>query len=352
MGEPAVTLFVDVTISIQDAVASKFQFGTLMFVTLHLVTANRQDGPFFSEAELEAAGFTIAAAANLRAWAADVFAQDDGVDFILVGRVDAADVDFTATMDAIEAEDADSWYITNIESRLAADILLVGAWTETRVKIYMAQSSDADIIAGGGGNVAETLQTNNFNRTALWWHVTDGEYLDGAISSSGGGQNLDAPNGAGIWAYRQLESIPFDTIEASEFANILSFSANAFGRKKGLAFSFRGSMASGRFIDITTSADWVEQRSEEAVIQRFVNENKVSFTNAGINIIGGDLQEVLDQGVTNSHFGDDVTDPVVVLFDVSEVSSTDKALRELTLEGEAVFGGAIQKVFYNLTLTP
>ena len=58
----SITQFVDVNITIADAQAEKFSFGTLMFVAEHNVNTQRQSGPFFSVEELNDAGFTAAAA--------------------------------------------------------------------------------------------------------------------------------------------------------------------------------------------------------------------------------------------------------------------------------------------------
>lgn len=342
--------FVDVTVSLAGAAADKFAFGTLLGVFLHTDTVNRVDGPFFSVAEIQAAGITDA---NVVAWATDVFSQDDGVDSVLVGREDAADANWTVTMDAIElaATASQQWYITNIHSRTDADILEVAAWTEAREKIYIAQSSDADILTDGAGNIAEDLEVLGYLRTSLIYHALDAEYLDGAWASSGGGMNLDTPGGVGIWAYRQLESITFDDVSGASATNIYSNNANLFGRNLGLSFTSKGTMASGRFIDITTSIDWVTKREEEEILALFVGvPTKIPYTNAGINQVRAAVQAVLDRGVTYGHFsGDDP--PTVTAPDVSEVSSADKQARELTLTAQATLAGAVQKLILNITLT-
>lgn len=347
----AITEFIDVDVLLTGAAADKFSFGTLMGVFDHTVTANRQDGPFTSLAELVAAGFTSIATPNVYGWASAVFAQDDGVDQVLIGRIDALDANLTASLDAIEAAGSDTWYITNIETRTDADIALLAAWTETRTKIAIAQSSDADILAGTPGNIALTLQASGYNRTALIYHDDDTEWLDGAWSSSGGGLNLDAPGGVGIWAYRQLEGVPFDDVTAAQATEIYAADANLFGRNKGLSFTSKGTAASSRFLDVQTSVDWVSARTEEEILSLFVGApTKVPYTNAGINQVSAAIQNVLNRGVTFGHFSPDFP-PTVNAPDVSTISSTDKQNRELTLQASAVLAGAIQKVNLTINLT-
>jgi len=494
-----ISTFIDVNVNITGALADKFQFGAVLGAFAHNVNTDRQNGPFFNETEMNDAGFTVAATPAIRTWASDVFAQDDGVDFLLVGRripptggiieqvwqvaaigpvfvdettdfnsvttadwdvfpagnaigdysawgmpekfsrllmdntsgtagtvgvvdweywdgsawsalvvVDgtssftaavssgqlvtwtppldwtllslngetaqyyvravittiftiepiydvgtaAGDQTWTETLDEIETANSESWYITNIESRAAADTTEAANWTETRAKIYMGQSSDSDILSDGGGNIAETLNGLSLTRTALWYHALDAEYLDGAIGSSGGGLNLDAPGGVGIWGFRQLESITPDTVTGAQATNIYANAANLFGRNIGLSFTSEGTMAAGkpRFIDVTTTIDWVTKRIQEAVLELFVGTpTKIPYTNGGINLCVGAIQGVFDAGVTFGHFSPD-TPPTITAPDINDVSSTNKQNRVLQLTANAVFAGAIQKIELTINL--
>ncbi len=341
----AITEFIDVDVLLSGAAAEKFAFGIPLGAFTHSITANRQDGPYFSLAEVVAAGFTSAATPDIYAWASAVFAQDDGVDSLLIGRIDALDANLTASLDAIEAAGPDTWYITNMESRADADIADLAAWTETRSKLAIVQSDDLTLTA------ALALQTAGYNRTALIYHDDDTEYLDGAWTSSGGGMNLDAPGGVGIWAYRQLEGVPFDDVTAAEATSIYAADANLFGRNKGLSFTSKGTAASSRFLDVQTSIDWVKARTEEEILSLFVGTpTKVPYTNAGINLVAAAIQNVLNRGVNFGHFSPDVA-PTVTAPDVSTISSADKINRELTLQASAVLAGAIQKVNLTINLT-
>ncbi len=489
----SITEFVDVTVVVGGAVADKFSFGALMGVAEHNVNAQRQSGPFFSLAEVNAAGFTSTATPAINAWSTAVFAQDDGVDQILIGRriplaggvaqqvwqvealtptfvdmtsgfnddtdadfvpfplaeavgdyvaigftetfgqvifdnangtagvagvvtwefLEAGGVwtalagvvdgttDFTAgpsdgqtltftipagwtaqtlngvsafyiravismvyttnpvydqgfvgtdgsldvSLDAIEAAGSDTWYITNvIDGRSDVDIALLGTWTSTRRKIANAQSSDLTLAA------ALSLQALNDLRTFVVFHDDDSEYLDGAWSSSGGGMNLDVPGGVGIWAFRQLEGVPFDAVTGAQATAIYDANANLFGRNLGLSFTSKGTMPSGRFIDVTTSTDWLSQRLEEAILGAFVGANKIPYTNAGINQIVGVISGVLSQGQSFGHLSTDV-EPVIIAPDISEVSQADKTNRELVLTVEVTLAGAIQKVILTVNVT-
>lgn len=350
----AITEFVDVTVLLQGPPAERFQFGSLLGAFEHTVTANRQDGPFFSISEVNDAGFTAAATPTINAWATSVFSQQAGVDSIIIGRIDATDPTLTDSLDAIEAFDATSWYITNIESRTDADILELAAWTEARDKIAIAQSASVDLRAGTPANIGFQLQALGYNRTALLYHAIDSEYADGAWSSVGGGFNLDGPDGVGTWFGKTLAGITFDDVSAAEAAAIYDADANVYGRNLGLQFTSKGTMASGRFIDVQTSIDWSKQRLEEDILTLLVSTpTKIPYTDAGIALVGNAAQAVLDRGVTAGHFTEDGLNgpPSVTLPLRRNISNALVQARTLQLQAQATLAGAIQKVELTLNVS-
>ena len=350
----ATTEFVNVDVLLQGPPAQKFEFGAVLGAFTHTVTVNRQDGPFFSIEEVNAAGFTAAAAPTINAWASSVFAQQRGVDSLVIGRIDAADPTLTDSLDAIEAADSGSWYITNIESRTDADILELAAWTEPRSKISVAQSASADLLAGTPGNIGEQLQALGYNRTALLYHALDAEYADGAWSSVGGGFDLDGPSGVGTWFGKTLAGITFDSVSAAEAQNIFDVNANLFGRNLGLQFVSKGTMASGRFIDVQTTIDWVQQRLEESILSLLVGTpTKIPYTDAGIALVGNSAQSVLDLGVTAGHFTEDGVNgpPSVTLPLRRNISNALIQTRTLQFTAQATIAGAIQKVELTLNVS-
>ena len=123
----ATTEYVDVNVVLTGAAAEKFSFGTLLGVFDHSVGSDRQQGPFSEPAEAVAAGFTSVAEPEVYAWVNSALGQDDGVDAVLIGKEEAGDANITATLDAVEAFDPHSWYISTLETRTEADILLAAA---------------------------------------------------------------------------------------------------------------------------------------------------------------------------------------------------------------------------------
>lgn len=351
---------VTVNINVSGGTPDRAGFGRALFVTETPTNVVRLQGPFATEAEVIAGGYIAGTAPQV--WASDVFAQDRAPDDVLIGEQLVGDAaDWTVTMTAIEAAETDAlqWYGANIESRTDTDILAVAAFIETRAHIFIPQSSDSDILTDGAGNIAEDLEVLNYNRTALFYHANDAEYLDGAMTGRGLGANLDTQNGNITWGNKKLSSVTFDDLSSAEVNAILANDANYFGRQKGLNFTRKGTMASGRRIDITVTNDWFSARLEEAVLNTIVNNpTKVPFTQAGIEMIRSTAMGVLLQGVLFGHFADgaisSITGKVTPNVDeiaIGNVSAADKTARTLTFTCEAVYSGAIETVVFEVNVS-
>ena len=279
------------------------------------------------------------------------------VDFI------AADASWTATMDALEAFEqlntTKSFYGINVETRVKADILEVAAWTQPRFKIFGCQSADADILTGAASNLFETLAAFGYTRTWGIYHATstgaDG-YLDGAWMSKGLGFNLDVPGGVGVWGLKMLQGVTGDRINPTQVEAVYANLGNVYTDAGKIAFTSNGNMFAGtvtapHFIDITTTIDWIEARSQEAILSLLVGTpTKIPYTDGGINQVVSAWQGVLDAAVNFKHLSPD-DPPRIKAPLISEVSAADKQSRTLTLTAEATLAGAIQKVVLVLNLS-
>lgn len=332
---------VEVTVTKEGGAVTRQGFGTPLFVNANTTQPNRVDY-YASLQEILDAGFL--STSELYKWATIVFSQNPAPSRVASGREDVGDADLTATLDAIEADDATGWYFLNIESRVTADILLGSAWVNARRKIGIFQTSEAALRDGTGGNIGETLAALNPFRTALIWHATDAEYLDGGWTALGAAADLDAPAGQITFALKQISGVPTDTLTSGQETNIRTENANTYTEIGGRGVTLSGTSSEGEFIDVQTTLDWLFFRTQERVFAALATTStKVPFTNAGIALVEGEVKAVLDLGVINGHLSPD-TRPTVSSPDVSEVQPADKNARLLqTVEGDGVLAGAIHK---------
>jgi len=112
-----------------------------------------------------------------------------------------------------------------------------------------------------------------------------------------------------------------------------------------------GKMASGRFIDITITADYIQASLETRIYNLLKQNPKVPFIDGGIAQIQAVMDKFLSECVTSMIVADN---PMYVVFVPSamNVPDADRANRKLTnVTFLARLAGAIQTVYILGTLT-
>ena len=251
-------------------------------------------------------------------------------------------------LDAIVAENGD-WYGLTLISRTKLTILHAAAWTETQPRIFIAQSSDADILTTANTDVAYDLEQLAYQRTALLYYPTNGTYADLAWLANRLAADLDVQQT--VWYGVTLVGVtPTSSLSETQKTNVLNKKANLYLTQGGLGSTGNGLMASGQDIDEITTIDWVVARAREAITQLFLTESnalrKVPFTEEGFAQIASVVNPVLQRGVAAEHFtlsanGDG---PFVDMPTLAEVDPADRAARLLRFSFYALLAGAIRSV--------
>lgn len=241
---------------------------------------------------------------------------------------------------AIKAEDND-FYGVAMTSSATLEIAALATAVGADVKIFIAQSADSDILLDTAGNINETLNTAGHTRTALIFNQDNLDFANFAWM----GRQLPKDPGSSTWAFKDLTGVAVDVLSDTQITNIEASEGNHFTATKGLRMTINGTMASGRFIDITHGIDWLTVRMQERILQLLANSDKIAYTQAGItaleNEVRAQLQEAVGQNVITTGFT--VTSPAI-----GDVSSTDKANRILgNLDFSAILAGAIQEITVN-----
>lgn len=241
---------------------------------------------------------------------------------------------------AIKAED-DDFYGVLMTSAATLEIPVLAALVESDRKIYIAQTSDSDVLSDTGGNIAETLETAGYNRTALIWNLDNFDYANAAWM----GRLFPKRPGEATWAFKTLAGVSYDVLSDTQIDNIEDNDANHYTQTKGLSMTLQGTMSSGRFIDITRGMDWLVVRMQERIIQLLANSDKIPYTQSGItaleNEVRAQLSEAVKYNVITSDFS--VTPP-----SIDDISAADKANRVLgDLDFSATLAGAIHSVTIN-----
>lgn len=268
-----------------------------------------------------------------------------------------AAVSIATGLDAIVAEQND-WYGLALVSRAKQTILNAAAWTEGNgSKLYVAQSSDADILTSATDDVASLLQDLNYTRTALLYFPTDSVRADAAWLGNRLAADLDVRQTA--WYNATLIGVSTSATNISNTAktNALAKNANLYLTLQGGGATGGGKVASGLYIDEITTIDWVIARAREAIAQLFLNVSnalaKIPYTDEGFAQIGSVVQPVLERGLRANHFALSANGepPVVILPRLADVDSADRANRLYRFSFAALLSSGIREVVVSGSVT-
>lgn len=157
----------NVTINIADTRITRAGFGTILI--LDTIPASVFSDRVKSYVDIDSISSDFAATTKVYKCAAAIFSQDRAPTSIKVGRHEVGDASITAGLGVIAAED-DAFYCVVSALKSSAEIIEIATWVEAKSKIFLAQSSDADVVTSVSTDVASLLKASSRNKTAYMWH--------------------------------------------------------------------------------------------------------------------------------------------------------------------------------------
>ena len=149
--------------------------------------------------------------------------------------------------------------------------------------------------------------------------------------------------GSNTWALKQLVTIPYSNLTATQSQNCRGKYANTYEYIAGKGVTRDGKVSGNEYIDIVIGIDWLTSVVQTNVYNVLLANPKVPYTDAGITAIQGAIEQALTQGVNQNFIVSNSYEVFVPL--ASSVSSTDKVNRVLNnVSFQAVLAGAIQAV--------
>lgn len=248
--------------------------------------------------------------------------------------------DLTAIRTSVDGND--DWYCAYLDSYGKAEITSMSAAIETLEKLYIATTSDADVITSATDDIGSNLKASSYARTVLCWHQTP---LYSDMGAAWGGKILPSDAGSVTWKFKTLSGPAPTNFSSSELGYLSDKNVNNYIQKTSSNnMTQEGVTSSGEFIDITRGIDFITARLREDVFAEMVKLPKIPFTDQGIAIVENVVRGVMALGVSQSIFSPD-PEPTVTVPLASEVSSNNKATRYLPdVKFTAVLAGAIHSV--------
>lgn len=255
-------------------------------------------------------------------------------------------------------EVSDSWYGTI--TTLAYDVddyVEYAAWVEVNEKYFYIKSNESEIAAVADDSdttsLAARLKGLGFDRSFIIYHsFASTEEIDAATVSK------ISPLNAGTYTvkFKSLKGVTPDDLKTSQKKNVTDKNANIYEEFGGRNILREGTSSSGEFADVIHFVDWLKFRINVEVSQVFLKNDKIPYTDSGIQSIANAIETPLKagqnrNGISPTSFDDEGVQNGGYFIETplaANVSTTDKANRVLNdVNFTAWLAGAIHKVKIN-----
>lgn len=239
-----------------------------------------------------------------------------------------------------------AWYAVIMTTKGKAEIIAAAAWVESNKRLLLASSADFDIVGSGSSDLASSLKTSAYARTALMWHHKPNSYPEAAWA----GKLLPETPGSATWAYKTLAGIEASPTSAGNLTdtaitNLESKRCNYYFELGGVNVTREGKVSSNEWLDIVIGLDWLKARLQERIYSRLVGLKKIPYTELGVSVI---TAEILGQLREAGNAGLLVLGSESVSFPaVSAISATDKGNRLLP---NGTFTATLQGAIHSATI--
>jgi hypothetical protein len=250
-------------------------------------------------------------------------------------RVKDATVDpgIATDLAAIYAADSD-WFALAPNSQSEAEIGAIAAWIETKRR--MCFFATADYGATDSGTTTDVLS----DLKALEYFNTGGAYhheIGSVLPAAALGSMLTKTPGSYTWAHKSFVGVTKTGAHANgslylstaQEAAVLAKNGSVYTEIAGNGNFFEGKVASGEFFDQTRYIHFQFARVQEAVIGLFQGNDKIEYTDAGVDKVRGAIESVLTAHTKKPY---NALVPGSVLVEapkVADVDAADKNARRL-----------------------
>jgi len=273
------------------------------------------------------------------------------IDVSALTGVTAATVTMTQYGSAVETWDTalnaviasdDDWYFLIATTRTKAEILLLAAIIETKVKMYFVCTGETTVKDGDTDNTLKSLTALSYDRTA---YLYSGDYANFPEAAWVGGQAPKDP-GSITWKFKNLVGIIADDLTTDEIATIKTDKGNIYETVGGISMiSSEAIVVSDEYIDIIRGTDWLQTRMSEGIFTALVNNDKIPFTANGIGLVEGIIKYWLNEGEDTIRGLLVPNESIITTPNIEDVDPAEKALRYLSgITFSAVYAGALHKI--------
>jgi len=250
-------------------------------------------------------------------------------------------------LDAIVGYD-DEWYWADVEATMRDTALVDGLieWIETRNKIAVVTSNDADMENPADTTNVAARYKGVLERSAIVYHTDATKFPGYALAAKLGTFNFDEPNSAYTAKFKSLALVTAVNKGSAAVQGITGFTpklgqaavtghlANVYVDIGGQAFMVEGSVLKANvFIDEIHATDWIIMRTQEETLAILLNNARVPFTDAGMEMLASGARTVMRQADRAGLVADDLNPDTglyeaAVVFEIPSVFSVPESQRK------------------------
>lgn len=370
---------VNVTLSRNDAFPSRRGFGVPLYLTSTTV-AGELDATHLTKVygSIEEVAADFASTDDFYLASLEAFAQNPRPIQVKAGWYEASTgltgADLQTALDNIYAVDQE-WYWLSVEKDLRDIAALDGivSWIETKNKQAIIDSNDALHEDDDDTTCISARHKGTVERTSVFYHTDNTEYPAFALAASLGTRNFDDAGSAYTAKFKFLRSVSPVNIDSAAVQAVTGFTpqlgqsivaghmANTYIDIGGRNFVVEGStLTANVFIDEIHASDWIIARTEEEMLGILLNNDRVPFTDAGMELLATAARNVMQQAFRAGLIADDL-DPLTGLYEpavlivvpsVFDVPASQRAARIApAIEVTFRYAGAVHYTTVNYTMT-
>lgn len=265
---------------------------------------------------------------------------------LVATAIQAALRSFTSSTETVEIDVDKKIRVTSATDGEASTILIssgtAGGGSGDLLAVITAlgatYTATVDTAIPGSEDIATYIKANSYERTATYFSTNA---LTNYIDAAPMGERFPKDPGIGTWKFKTLAGVTADDLTTSERSTALSKNANIYIQRANISMVEEGTVGVGEYIDVIRGIDWLESSIQENIFAQLVQTEKVPYTNEGIAVIEGLLQQALDvavqRGVLLSY-----TTSVPLVEDISSANKIARILPDVKFSG--VLAGAIHFV--------
>jgi hypothetical protein len=340
---------VNVSITRQTTAVSRAGFGTPLLLGPSPTFTTEYVRYYSGSTALADASTDLGGVNNAQYQAASAFMSQDPkpTQFALGYSGDTSNM--TVALGNIANVSTDWYSIVNCNRNLAQDQECAD-WAEANEKIFVNATDDSRCWSLSAGSDTTTMayyaSANNLARTFVMF---SGD-ADSTSFPEAAAFGLTATRDPGSYTlmFKTMSGVVADELTGNAQTNLRAKNCSYFHEVAGVDIIDGGTkVGEGEYLDVIIFCDWLKARIAEDVFTALINNEKLPFTDNGIQAIVGIVKARLEVGINQGGLADDPA-PTVTAPAAEDVPAADKASRTLN---DVVFRGTLAGAIHATNIT-